>query len=97
MQYVYEYSKHFLSGHTFHLLSYDMFINCESLNIISHILHWGKCDDRNCSYGHPKVEVNESGQNYFHRFDFPIIKGILSKLTIKFWMCQKCDKMNDYN
>jgi hypothetical protein len=28
-----EYLKHFLSGHTFYLLSYDMFINCESLNL----------------------------------------------------------------
>jgi hypothetical protein len=25
------------------------------------------------------------------------IKGIVSKLTIKFWMCQKCGKMKDYN
>jgi hypothetical protein len=26
-----------------------------------------------------------------------IVKGIVSKLTIKFWMCQKCGKMKDYN
>jgi hypothetical protein len=25
------------------------------------------------------------------------IKGIVSKLTIKFWMCQKCGRMKDYN
>jgi hypothetical protein len=25
------------------------------------------------------------------------IKGIVSKLTIKFWMCQKFGKMKDYN
>jgi hypothetical protein len=24
------------------------------------------------------------------------VKGIMSKLTIKFWMCQKCCKMKDY-
>jgi hypothetical protein len=24
-------------------------------------------------------------------------KGIVSKLTVKFWMCQKCSKMKDYN
>jgi hypothetical protein len=24
-------------------------------------------------------------------------KGIVSKLMIKFWMCQKCGKMKDYN
>jgi hypothetical protein len=26
-----------------------------------------------------------------------LLKGIESKLTIKFWMCQKCGKMKDYN
>jgi hypothetical protein len=26
-----------------------------------------------------------------------IVKGIVSKLTVKFWMCQKCGKMEDYN
>jgi hypothetical protein len=26
-----------------------------------------------------------------------IITGIVSKLTIKVWMCQKCGKMKDYN
>jgi hypothetical protein len=25
------------------------------------------------------------------------LKGIVSKLTVKFWMCQKCGKMKDYN
>jgi hypothetical protein len=25
------------------------------------------------------------------------LKGILSKLTTKFWICQKCGKMKDYN
>jgi ribosomal protein L37AE/L43A len=24
-------------------------------------------------------------------------KGTVFKLTIKFWICQKCDKMKDYN
>jgi hypothetical protein len=28
----------------------------------------GTSDDCICSYGHPKPEVNESCQNYFHRF-----------------------------
>jgi hypothetical protein len=29
---------------------------------------------------------------------FMFFKGIVSiKLTIKFWMCQKCGKMKDYN
>jgi hypothetical protein len=26
-----------------------------------------------------------------------VLKGIVSKLTIKFWMCQKYGKMKDYN
>jgi hypothetical protein len=30
-------------------------------------------------------------------FDISGVKGIVSKLTIKFWMCQKCGKMKDYN
>jgi hypothetical protein len=31
-------------------------------------------------------------------FDSPeMFKGIVSNLTIKFWMCQKCGKMKDYN
>jgi hypothetical protein len=30
--------------------------------------HWGKCDARNCSYRHPKMEVTESCKKYFHRF-----------------------------
>jgi hypothetical protein len=25
------------------------------------------------------------------------LKDIVSKLTVKFWMCQKCGKMKDYN
>jgi hypothetical protein len=25
------------------------------------------------------------------------VKDIVSKLTVKFWMCQKCGKMKDYN
>jgi predicted RNA-binding Zn-ribbon protein involved in translation (DUF1610 family) len=26
-----------------------------------------------------------------------VLKGIVSKLTIKFWICQKCGKLKDYN
>jgi hypothetical protein len=25
----------------------------------------------------------------------PVLKGIVSKFTLKFWMCQKCGKMKD--
>jgi len=27
--------------------------------------HWGKTDDRNCNYGHPKMADMESGKNVF--------------------------------
>jgi hypothetical protein len=27
--------------------------------------HWGKADDRNCNYGHPKMADVESGKNLF--------------------------------
>ena len=27
------------------------------------IIHWGKADDRNCNYGHPKMADVESGKN----------------------------------
>jgi hypothetical protein len=26
-----------------------------------------------------------------------LLKGIVSKLTIKFWMCKKCGKMKNYD
>ena len=29
--------------------------------------HWGKADDRNCNYGHPKMVDVESGKNLFCR------------------------------
>ena len=28
--------------------------------------HWGKADDRNCNYGHPKMVDVESGKNLTH-------------------------------
>jgi hypothetical protein len=33
------------------------------------IIHWGKADDRNCNYGHPKMADVESGKNLFCRLD----------------------------
>jgi hypothetical protein len=32
---------------------------------IIHQHHWGKADDRNCNYGHPKMADVESGKNLF--------------------------------
>jgi hypothetical protein len=31
--------------------------------------HWGKADDRNCNYGHPKIADVESGKNLFCRLN----------------------------
>jgi hypothetical protein len=31
--------------------------------------HWGKADDRNCNYGHPKMVDVESGKNLFCRLN----------------------------
>ena len=33
------------------------------------IVHWGKADDRNCNYGHPKMADVESGKNLFCRLN----------------------------
>ena len=30
-------------------------------------VHWGKADDRNCNYGHPKMVDVESGKNLCSR------------------------------
>ena len=32
-------------------------------------IHWGKADDRNCIYGHPKMADVESGKNLFCRLN----------------------------
>ena len=32
--------------------------------------HWGKADDRNCNYGHPKMADVESGKNLFRRLNY---------------------------
>ena len=32
-------------------------------------IHWGKADDRNCNYGHPKMADVESGKNLFCRLN----------------------------
>ena len=40
-----------------------------SHNVISRTIHWGKADDRNCNYGHPKMADVESGKNLFCRLN----------------------------
>jgi hypothetical protein len=37
--------------------------------ILCHLSHWGKADDHNCNYGHPKMAVVESGKNVFCRLN----------------------------
>jgi hypothetical protein len=34
---------------------------------------------------------------YINKCGKIMLKGIVSKLTKKFWMCQKCGEMKDYN
>jgi hypothetical protein len=43
-------------------------------------------------WGHKAIFVAVGKEN-----KILIIKGIVSKLTIQFWMCQKCGKMKGYN
>ena len=31
--------------------------------------HWGKADDRNCNYGHPKMADMKLGKNFFCRLN----------------------------
>ena len=45
--------------------------------------HWGKADDRNCNYGHPKMADLESGKNLFCRLNcFYINDTCLSTIII---------------
>ena len=39
------------------------------INFKEDIYHWGKADDRNCNYGHPKMVDVESGKNLFCRLN----------------------------
>ena len=36
---------------------------------INTLNHWGKADDHNCNYGHPKMADVESGKNLFCRLN----------------------------
>jgi hypothetical protein len=38
-----------------------------TVNLI--IFHWGKADDRNCNYGHPKMADMKLGKNRFYRLN----------------------------
>jgi hypothetical protein len=33
-------------------------------------IYWGKTDDRNCNYGHPKMANMKLGKNLFFRLNF---------------------------
>ena len=39
------------------------------MNMMHLIFHWGKADDRNYNYGHPKMADVESGKNLFCRLN----------------------------
>ena len=38
-------------------------------DVITDNKHWGKADDRNYNYGHPKMADVESGKNLFCRLN----------------------------
>ena len=38
-------------------------------DVITDNKHWGKADDCNCNYGHPKMEDVESGKHVFCRLN----------------------------
>ena len=48
------------------MTSFNSFI--QSL-AIAYIIHWGKADDRNCNYGHPKMAGMKLGKNLFCRLN----------------------------
>ena len=41
---------------------------CQRYNELTYI-HWGKADDHNCNYSHPKMVDVESGKNLFCRLN----------------------------
>ena len=41
----------------------------KSTNFVFLNIHWGKADDRNCNYGHPKMADVESSKNLFCRLN----------------------------
>jgi hypothetical protein len=44
-------------------------ISTNRINNYTEYIHWGKADDRNCNYGHPKMADVESGKNLFCRLN----------------------------
>jgi hypothetical protein len=45
------------------------------------------------NHSHTYFVIHDSDSKY----KYSEVKGIVSKLTVNFWMCQKCGKMKDYN
>ena len=57
--------------------------DCSRLRMVKRpYSHWGKADDRNCIYGHPKMADVESGKNLFCRWDTGGTVGDIVGLTI---------------
>jgi hypothetical protein len=48
-------------------------------------------------YGLPKIHKSIQIKNQIQGKKSTDFKDMISKLTIEFWMCQKCGKMKDYN
>jgi hypothetical protein len=48
------------------MISYGLLSDFLKSDFLFHVYfshHWGKADDRNCNYGHPKMAEVESGKN----------------------------------
>ena len=50
-------------------LRYAIFIYIQNETVTSVNIHWGKADDRNCYYGHPKMAYMKLGKNLFCRLN----------------------------
>jgi hypothetical protein len=76
--------------------------------IVIHLMWYGACIRVILHVHHKPFNHRKTGMFYKKNMQntiwlflpgiiFDIFKGIVSKLTIKFWMCQKCGKMKNYN
>ena len=64
------FQKEVFTGTDTVLLGFFLGSLCSSVTKpYSHYNHWGKADDRNCNYGHPKMADMKLGKNLFCRLN----------------------------
>ena len=69
-----DFAKHSCLAKIFFVQIWKIFYQIYICIYLYHFLHgihdhWGKADDRNCNYGHPKMADVESGKNVFCRLN----------------------------